>query len=255
MGTWLAQNKPATLMQPELQPATKPLPKPPAATRSKEIEHINLGNDALGPLTEPFEKKIRAKFKAQQHRPTPVAPDLALLDPPTILDLHEPAYVRKTKPAARGYWVIGNLLMFLLLTGQLLLHFRTELISSAPKTRPAFAKVCKILGCQIVLPHEISQIIIETSNLVPDDKHAGVMWLSAQLHNRAQQAVAWPHLEVTLTDAQEHPLLRRVLSPAEFLPAGSGPDKGFPAHSEQFVQLTLMTDVPAVGYRLYIFYP
>ncbi|MDR2000923.1 MAG: DUF3426 domain-containing protein, partial [Zoogloeaceae bacterium] len=126
---------------------------------------------------------------------------------------------------------------------------------SAPATRPAFVAACKIFGCQISLPRKINLISIEASGLSPDEKQSGVLHLSAQLRNRASHAQAWPHLEITLTDAHERLLLRRTLTPAEFLPAGVESGKGFPARSEQAIQLTLTTDIPAVGYRLYIFHP
>lgn len=249
-------------IEPEPEPAAEPEPPPaesapPAATGAEtprvpgeddEIEHIELDVDPLGPLTEPAPD--------EDAQPTPPARasfgTARELDPPTILDLHEPAR------AANGTgwpWLLGSLVALLLAAVQLALHFRTDLIAAYPDTRPTFVAACDMLGCQITLPRKIDLISIDASDLVPDEKRSGTLHLSATLRNRARYVQAWPHLEITLADAQERPLLRRALPPAEYLPADIGPDQGFPARSEQTLQLTLTTDVPAVGYRLYVFHP
>lgn len=179
-------------------------------------------------------------------------PILADLGPPTILDLHE----APSGTGLRWPWLLGSLFALLLLAAQLLLHYRTELIATAPDTRPAFVAACGLLGCRIELPHKIDLIGIESSDLAPDDKTPGTLYLTATLRNRAPYVQAWPHLEITLTDAQERPLLRRALAPGDYLPTGIADTDGFPARSEQAIQLTLAAPgIPAVGYRLYVFHP
>jgi hypothetical protein len=159
--------------------------------------------------------------------------------------------------AAIGWpWLLGCLVALLLLGAQLLLHYRTEIIAGRPDTRPVFVAACELFGCRITLPHRIDLIGIDSSDLTPDEKRPGNLHLTATLRNRAQYEQAWPQLEITLTDAQERPLLRRALAPAEYLPADLASADGFPARSEQAVQLTLTAaGIPAVGYRLYVFHP
>jgi len=80
--------------------------------------------------------------------------------------------------------------------------------------------------------------------------------LTALLRNRAPFEQDYPHLELTLTDTQDEALVRKVLTPADYLPAGQDAAQGFPARGEVAVKLALVSDnVPAVGYRLYLFYP
>jgi predicted Zn finger-like uncharacterized protein len=249
--------------EPEIVPEPKPEPPadetpPPAPIEPEaprlpgeddEIEHIELDVDPLGPLTEPSPDDdtpqgppARSSFEMPVREP----------DPPTIFDLHEPAVAR----AGPGWpWILGSLVALLLAAAQLAVHYRTDLIATYPGTRPTFVAACDLLGCQIALPRKIDLISIDASDLVPDDKRPGTLHLSATLRNRARYAQAWPHLEITLADAQEHPLLRRALAPADYLPADIDSAKGFPARSEQTVQLALTTDVAAVGYRLYVFHP
>lgn len=241
-----AEAQPTESSEPE-SPGDEELPKLPG--EDDEIEHIELDVDPLGPLTEPSPEEdttpgptARLSFEMPAREP----------DPPTILDLHQPA-ITTTGP---GWpWIFGSLVALLVAAAQLALHYRTDLIAAYPSARPTFVTACDLLGCQITLPRKIDLISIDASDLVPDEKRPGTLHLSATLRNRARFAQAWPHLEITLADAQERPLLRRALAPAEYLPADIDPGKGFPARGEQTVQLTLTTDVAAVGYRLYVFHP
>jgi predicted Zn finger-like uncharacterized protein len=168
-----------------------------------------------------------------------------------VFELHdEPA------PTRRWPWVLGSVVTLLVLAGQLLLQFRTEVAIAAPESRPLLVAACQLFGCKIELPHKIEFIGIETSDLSPDGAKPGWLHLAATLRNRAPFAQNWPNLELTLTDAQERPLIRRVLAPADYLPAQQPLAEGFPRRGDQAVQLTLeAADVPAVGYRLYVFYP
>ena len=61
--------------------------------------------------------------------------------------------------------------------------------------------------------------------------------------------------ELTLTDARDAVVARRVLLAADYLPAGSDLS-AFPANAETSVRLWLdAKGLGAAGYRLYVFYP
>jgi hypothetical protein len=80
--------------------------------------------------------------------------------------------------------------------------------------------------------------------------------LAATLKNRAPFAQDYPHLELTLTDVRDQPVLRKVLSPVEYLAQGTNAREGFAANGDLTVSLWLDTgEVVASGYRLYLFYP
>jgi predicted Zn finger-like uncharacterized protein len=233
---------------PAAEPEQESLPDDEA-----DVEHIELDVDPRGPLTEPPSEAAPQPESVPKPDPRPrFAPPRFEPGPPTILELHDPLpNALPTWP-----WLLGSLIALLLVAAQLLIHYRTEIIAGRPDTRPAFVAACEMLGCQIALPHKIDLIGIDASDLAPDEKRPGTLHLTATLRNRAPYAQAWPQLEITLTDAQERPLLRRALAPAEYLPADLAAGEGFPARSEQAVLLTLTaTDVPAVGYRLYVFHP
>lgn len=196
--------------------------------------------------------RLRALTEPNQIEPEP-GPSEDDISPPTIFELHEEP---PPSPPRHWPWVVGIVVATLALAMQLLMHFRTEISVSLPGTRPLFTAACELLTCQVALPMKIDLIGIETSELSPDETAPGTLHLATTLRNRAAFVQHWPHLEITLTNAQEQPILRRTLTPAEYLPNASLIAKGFPRRGEQPIRLTLKTnDVAAVGYRLYVFYP
>lgn len=160
-------------------------------------------------------------------------------------------------PARRRWpWLLGSLLALCLLGVQAVVHYRVELSVLMPRSKPALVALCEVFDCKVPLPSQIDLIGIETSDLSPGPEGSGHLQLAATLRNRAPFVQAWPDLELTLTDNADKALVRRVLAPADYLPPGHKPGAGFAARSEQTVYLDLKAPgVPAVGYRLYVFYP
>lgn len=167
-----------------------------------------------------------------------------------------PPVLEQAEHRRRWPWILGSLFALASLSTQALMSFRTEIVTLSPASRPALEALCKLAGCQLTLPARIDMIGIEASDLIPDARQAGRFRLQASLRNRAGHAQLWPHLELTLTDIVDKAVLRRVMSPGEYLPKDSSLAGGFPPKSDLSVQLTLQsTDMPAAGYRLYVFYP
>jgi hypothetical protein len=97
---------------------------------------------------------------------------------------------------------------------------------------------------------------IESSDLQADGRREGVIVLNALLKNRASVAQEYPALELTLTDEEKRPVLRRVLTPRDYLDAARVVDQGIAPGGE--VPLRVYLDpgrVRATDYRLYLFYP
>jgi hypothetical protein len=138
--------------------------------------------------------------------------------------------------------------------------FREDITRNWPQLRPAYLAACEYFKCTVPLPRVAGAIGIETSDLQSGAGGAARFILNATIRNRAPYPQAYPHLELTLTDAQDRPVVRRVLDPHEWVPAGElergGPGEGFRAQHELVVILPFeAADVAAVGYRLYLFYP
>jgi predicted Zn finger-like uncharacterized protein len=167
------------------------------------------------------------------------------------------APVSVSLPTSRPLWpfVVAALLLVLTLVGQVGHFYRAELAIAMPGMRPLLEAISAVAGSDIPLPRHAELVSIEASDLQIDPGQGGVLNLSATLKNRAAYAQAWPLLEITLTDAQDNALLRRVLQPAEYLPTQADPTV-FPPNGETALRLWLEAKgITAAGYRLYVFYP
>lgn len=241
----------------EPEPAPEPSAEPmPQAEAEAEAEQETEPEPEVLPEPEPAPESLPEPEQepAPESLPEPLAESLP--EPPaevaTVSALHEDA----PKAPRRWPWLLAAIPAALALFAQAAVHFRTELAVRLPGSRPALEAACEQLGCEVALPARIDLLEIEHSDLVPDEKAAGRLKLAATLRNRAPHAQAWPHLELTLTDTADRALARRVLAPADYLPEAGLATGGFPARRDQQVQFDLQTtDVAAVGYRLYLFYP
>lgn len=157
---------------------------------------------------------------------------------------------------ATALWGLGGALALAALAAQAAYWFRTELAMAVPGTRPYLVAACRELGCVIPPPRQIGLLSIESSELQVDRHVPGLLTLNATLRNRATFAQAHPSIEVTLTDAAERPLARRVLAPADYLGDRLAREPLFAAASEHAVQLHVdATAYRPTGYRLFLFHP
>ena len=94
--------------------------------------------------------------------------------------------------------------------------------------------LCQPLNCQVGLPRRIESVSIDASNFTRLPPEA--FRLQVTLANAATHPVAMPAIELTLTDTQDQPVLRRVLQPADL-----GPDAppALPAAGEWSGSVTL----------------
>ena len=155
-------------------------------------------------------------------------------------------------------WGLGALIAAAALAGQLAYQYRTELATLAPQLQPLLAEGCRFLDCELRLPRRPDLLSIESSDLQADARGEGLIVLNAVIRNRAAFAQELPAFELTLTDAGDRPLVRRVLRPADYAqglaPALRGP--GLAPGAEAVLRLHFDTGgVRATGYRLYLFYP
>lgn len=211
------------------------------------------------PLDRPFELR-RQDPVGEVAQPLPSrfipAPE-SELEP----ELHDLSFVRQAR--TQEFWRrpgIRALLLFLLLTLGLLLaaqigvYDRDRLAVARPALRPWLARLCVPLKCRIAPPRQIDAIAIDSSSF---NRLGGEAYrLNFTLKNQAAIPVAMPALELTLTDGQDQPLLRRVL-----LPADLGADAGvIAAGAEWSGSLPVAaggngSGARIAGYRLLAFYP
>ena len=186
----------------------------------------------------------------------PVEPDDALLPPVA----EEPAFViqgrrrEQSGKALRVAMASGAVALLLLLLLQVMTTFRNPLAAQLPQFKPALAALCSVSGCQVDLPAQIEALAIEQGELqtLAPQRFSYV----SQLRNLGRSVQAWPSIELILNDDDGKPVLRRVVAPRDYLPAGTDLAKGFAPRSEQNIRLYFSLDqLTASGYHIAIFYP
>jgi hypothetical protein len=137
------------------------------------------------------------------------------------------------------------------LLAQVAFHQRSRLAASWPQSRPVLESACAYLQCSVGLHRDIEAVLVDGSayTRVQGDRYQ----FSLTLRNRAALPVETPAIELTLTDAQEQPVLRRVLLPAQL----AAPNPLRPGQEWSTVApMTLSQSASRVaGYRVLAFYP
>ncbi len=150
-------------------------------------------------------------------------------------------------------WALLIILLLLVLGAQLVYSMRDRLAASYPETRPFLEAICEDLNCKISLPRDPRQVSILGSDLQTENDDS--LSLEVTLANRASYPMAWPVLELTLTDVEDQPLARRMFAPSEYLPNSSMETAGIQGLTEVPVTLQLQSrGIRAAGYRLRMFY-
>ncbi|MCM1128724.1 MAG: DUF3426 domain-containing protein [Alistipes senegalensis] len=149
-----------------------------------------------------------------------------------------------------------TLILFGILAIQCLYLFSDRMTVWWPPAEPAITKACHLFACPRRLETRISAFSIESSELqaIPDlkDKYA----LSLLLRNSSSSYQSWPHVELTLTDPDKQPTVRKVLAPADYLPDASYITRGIPPYAEESVKLYLQIKTELnTDYRISLFYP
>ncbi|MBC7456613.1 MAG: zinc-ribbon domain-containing protein [Massilia sp.] len=173
---------------------------------------------------------------------------------------NEPEFVKRSRlqaqtgPSRRLAMGVASVLLALLLVAQGLGAFRNVLAARLPQWKPALEAGCAVFGCRIELPAQIDALSIETGEL--QTLSANRFSYATLLRNQGSLPQAWPHLELELTDANNKALVRRVFTPANYLPPGVPPATGLGARSEQTIKLFFeLNQLKASGYHIAIFYP
>ena len=237
----------ATATAPELQVSTEP-----ADTLSAPLQEL---------IPDP-QSKIAAPVSADEVVAVAEAgalpPVEAGLEPmPSVEDIdadnpfaRPPAELRPAIPRRRLLIAAGMLAV--VLAAQAVFFYRSEVAALAPLAKQGLVWLCAQAGCAVRLPQRPQSILIEASDLqVIDPANPYRIQLTATLRNHAGYDVAYPALDLVLTNVNDHTLARRIFLPADYLGAGSDIDAGIAANAEMTVRLALETgNLGAAGFRL-----
>jgi len=154
----------------------------------------------------------------------------------------------------RSVWRLAVIFLVLALLLQWVAQERDRLAAQAPGLKPVVEAVCVLMQCRIAPLRQIESVQIDSAsfNKVRPDAYR----LNLTLKNVSGTDVAMPAIELSLTDAQDQPLMRRVF-PANELGLSS---PVLAARSEAAVSLSLgiTKGEPAeriAGYHVLAFYP
>jgi predicted Zn finger-like uncharacterized protein len=267
------------------EPGSEPLPEPgseperePDPSRAREasvdfqppllMRASASAQPALAPTPSPSPMpqvdaaKLARRNAARKRKAEPQAAEPVVVAPVAEPEPgeHEPEFVKisrrkqQTGRTRRLVLGLGSALLVLALAAQGVVTFRNVLAARYPQAKGVLAGACAVLGCKVELPAQIDALSVETGEL--QSLGANRFAFTTLLRNQTSLVQAWPYLELTLTDANDKPLVRRIFTPAEYLPPGVAPARGIAARSEQAVKLAFeLNQVKASGYHIAIFYP
>jgi predicted Zn finger-like uncharacterized protein len=173
---------------------------------------------------------------------------------------HDVSFVRQARrrafwrrPLVRAVLLLAGLALAALLALQVGYHDRDRLALERPQLRPALEGLCGVLGCSIGPPRQIESIVIDSSGFVRvrNDTYR----LAFTLRNTARVQVAVPAMELTITDAQDQPIARRVLMAAELGAPGQALAPAAEWSGAVGVVVSPSGTARVAGYRLLAFYP
>jgi predicted Zn finger-like uncharacterized protein len=245
-------------LSPDVAMATAPVVEPPPAA----------------PAALAAEPPLAAAVPAATAEPLPVVAE-AVIDPlAEPVELAEPMPLEQAELAAsagaddnpflqeepapqasapRRVLAAGACLLLLIgLAAQAVYFYRGEIAARHSQARAWLAAACAQLGCTVELPQRPKSLLIEASDLQSiDPARPDRIQLTATLRNHAPHDVAYPALDLVLTNANDHTLARRIFLPHEYLGSGRDPRAGIAANAELTVRIGLETgNLGAAGFRL-----
>ncbi|WP_341645844.1 DUF3426 domain-containing protein [Thauera sp. SDU_THAU2] len=182
------------------------------------------------------------------------APEAAHID----IEQLDAKYGRPKAPASLRQRALASLTVGLLgglLAAQCVYLYRMEIARDLPGLRPLLETACAALKCTVPFPRDVELISVDLSDLQSEPGKPGQYILYATISNRAEYAQAWPHFELTLTDARDTPVARRVLAPHEWIPPAQHGDTFASRRAVNSRIAFAAPDLAPTGYRVGVFYP
>jgi predicted Zn finger-like uncharacterized protein len=217
--------------------------------------------DALEPAAEPFSMPARAEGDdepAAEPDPADSSPiDAPVVDDPAAIAADDggeadatasstpteaspevtPAFLRQAArnerweqpPVRRMLWALVAVSV-LLLTTQVIHHFRQVIAAQHPGALPWLQGFCGVTGCRLDTLQRIADVSIENTALTQGqgpaqsvdeaasapDSDAHILRLAITLRNRGQWTIAMPSVDLSLTGSDGELVARRSLSPRDF---------------------------------------
>ncbi|MFC5461216.1 zinc-ribbon and DUF3426 domain-containing protein [Massilia niabensis] len=252
--------------EPDPQPVISAAPQakqrahdaPPLLTRESAASIATAPAAALPPMAGTPAAKRAEKAAARRSKLTPTK--IGSQPKLRVAEIDEPEFVKRSRHqeqlgrTRRIAMLAGSIVLLLVLIAQGAITFRNALAARFPSTKAALASSCALLGCRVELPAQVDKLVIETGELTTLGGNA--YSFTTELRNGAGTAQAWPSLELTLIDANDKPLVRRVFPPTDYLAPETPLANGMAPGAEQPVKLRFrVDDLKPSGYHIAVFYP
>ncbi len=195
---------------------------------------------------------VPADARAKPDEQTDRKPDSAADSEPSFVAAAQRRAFWASRPVRAVLWT-GALLLIVALVVQIALARRSWLAAHVPALAPALQAACQAVGCRVEPYRDLDAIVIDGSAF--NRSGPASFRFSVTLRNQSDVPVATPSLELTLTDAMEQPVVRRVVGVDELNASPTLAARGEFAGASSLV-LTGVDNVGAItGYRLVAFYP
>ncbi len=199
------------------------------------------------------------------HRPSPgpdeepVLPETQQLEDDASGTAPEPSFVRAArrqalwrKPAVRAMLGLLAIVLTAALLLQVALQQRNYLAAAWPQWRPYLEAACVPLQCRVGAYREIASVVVDSSSF--DKLQGNDYQFVITLKNRSDRELEMPAVELTLTDAGDQPVLRRIFTLPDLSAPATLAARGEWAATLQ-MQLAPSDSARIASYRVLAFYP
>ena len=236
-------------------PTTDPDPGPDESLPSSSVDGSMASPEVIDESVEPsVPVPLRPELPAAVPESNSPPFGTAAGSPPVSFLRRGPPDVFWRKPLMRATLGLLSGVLLLGLAGQFVAHERDRLAAAQPGLKPWLLRFCDALDCTVSPLRRIEAVAIDSSSFsrIKGDSYR----LNFTLKNSASTALALPAIELTLTDAMDQPVARRVFLAGEFGAATDTLEAGaeWPASATVVVQAAAAPERVA-GYRLLAFYP
>ncbi|NMM81877.1 hypothetical protein B2J86_13250 [Acidovorax sp. SRB_14] len=223
---------------------------PEAETRLDSVREPAALHDAPQALHAPEDEPLAAGDEVPgAAEPMPTEGASASAEPSFVRMARRKAFWRR--PAVRVTLGLAGVALLCALVLQVVVQQRDAIAAARPQWRPFLQGLCAPLRCRVEAHRQIASVVVDSSSF---NKLRGESYqFSLALKNRSHLVLAMPAVELTLTDAQDQPVLRRVL-----LPQDLGAPPVLPALGDWSASLQVhvaLGNARIAGYRVLAFYP
>ncbi len=224
-------------------PADQPLEAPslpPGDDGLVTTEHSETVGAAGGPLagdpaSEEESERTSEGESAVRAEPVTLGLDRAVLEAALLTEAPE------RRGTGRRIVSVFTLLVLLAVFGlQWVYMQRVPLYERQPALRPLLQWMCAGLQCGLPLPRAPGRIEVLTRQVREHPRVAKALLVDLAFVSRADQVIAYPVLELQLSDLSGNRVAGRRFAPREYLPAGIDRDTGLRPNVTQHVTLELV---------------